>query len=103
MEPYTVALTSLCITEGKGQIKGVIFDLTTRCTAKKSMSRVAIRLLVIILAVDMRKALGFLKAGKPAIDELLKELCRESEKAEVLKVYRSQISLIFISILAWLR
>lgn len=81
---------SVCITEGKGQIKGVIFDLDDTLYSEKEYVKSGYKAVSDYLGGGYEEKLwGFFKAGKPAIDELLKELCRESEKAEVLKVYRS--------------
>lgn len=81
---------SVCITEGKGPIKGVIFDLDDTLYSEKEYVKSGYKAVSDYLGGGYEEKLwGFFKAGKPAIDELLKELCRESEKAEVLKVYRS--------------
>lgn len=80
---------SVCITEGKGQIKGVIFDLDDTLYSEKEYVKSGYKAVSNYLGGGYEDKLwGFFKAGKPAIDELLKELGRENEKAEVLKVYR---------------
>ena len=81
---------SVCITEGKGQIKGVIFDLDDTLYSEKEYVKSGYKAVSNYLGGEYEDKLwDFFEAGKPAIDELLKELSRENEKAEVLKVYRS--------------
>lgn len=81
---------SVCITEGKGQIKGVIFDLDDTLYSEKEYVKSGYKAVSDYLGGGYEEKLWqFFEAGKPAIDELLKELGRENEKAEVLKVYRS--------------
>ncbi len=81
---------SVCITEGEGQIKGVIFDLDDTLYSEKEYVKSGYKAVSDYLGGGYEEKLwGFFEAGKPAIDELLKGLCRESEKTEVLKVYRS--------------
>jgi HAD superfamily hydrolase (TIGR01549 family) len=81
---------SVCITEGKGQIKGVIFDLDDTLYSEKEYVKSGYKAVSNYLGGEYEDKLwDFFEAGKPAIDELLKELGRENEKAEVLKVYRS--------------
>lgn len=81
---------SVCITEGKGQIKGVIFDLDDTLYSEKEYVKSGYKAVSNYLGGEYEDKLwDFFEAGKPAVDELLKELGRENEKAEVLKVYRS--------------
>lgn len=81
---------SVCITEGKGQIKGVIFDLDDTLYSEKEYVKSGYKAVSDYLGGGYEEKLwGFFEVGKPAIDELLKELGRENEKVEVLKVYRS--------------
>ena len=81
---------SVCITEGKGKIKGVIFDLDDTLYSEKEYIRSGYKAVSNYLDGRYEEKLwNFFKAGKPAIDELLKELGRENEKGEVLEVYRS--------------
>ena len=81
---------SVCITEGKGQIKGVIFDLDDTLYSEKEYVRSGYKAVSEYLDGKYEEKLWRLfEEGKQAIDELLKELGREDEKAEVLKVYRS--------------
>jgi HAD superfamily hydrolase (TIGR01549 family) len=81
---------SVCITEGKGQIKGVIFDLDDTLYSEKEYVRSGYKAVSDYLGGRYEEKLwNFFEAGKPAIDELLKELGRESEKDKVLSVYRS--------------
>ena len=81
---------SVCITEGKGQIKGVIFDLDDTLYSEKEYVRSGYKAVSDYLGGGYEAKLwGFFQAGKPAIDELLKELGRQNEKAEALEAYRS--------------
>ena len=88
---------SVCITEGKGQIKGVIFDLDDTLYSEKEYVKSGYRAVSNYLGGEYEKKLwSFFEEGKPAIDELLKELGRVDEKAEVLEVYRSHIPSIYL-------
>ena len=81
---------SVCITEGKGQIKGVIFDLDDTLYSEKEYVRSGYKAVSDYLGGRYEEKLwNIFEAGKPAIDELLKELGRESEMDKVLSVYRS--------------
>lgn len=81
---------SVCITEGKGLIKGVIFDLDDTLYSEKEYIRSGYKAVSGYLGGEYEDKLwSFFEEGKPAIDELLKELGRENEKAEVLEIYRS--------------
>lgn len=81
---------SVCITEGKGQIKGIIFDLDDTLYSEKEYVRSGYKAVSDYLGGGFEDKLwSFFEAGKPAIDELMRDLGREDEKAEVLKVYRS--------------
>lgn len=81
---------SVCITEGKGQIKGVIFDLDDTLYSEKEYVKSGYKAVSDYLGGDYEAKLwSFFEEGKLAVDELLKELGRENEKAEVLEVYRS--------------
>ena len=80
---------SVCITKGKGQIKGVIFDLDDTLYSEKEYVKSGYKAVSDYLGGEYEEKLwSFFEAGKPAIDELLKELERENEKAKVLEVYR---------------
>lgn len=81
---------SVCITEGNGQIKGVIFDLDDTLYSEKEYVKSGYKAVSDYLGGGYEEKLWrFFEAGKPAIDELLKELGRENEKAEAVAVYRS--------------
>ena len=83
---------SVCITEGKGQIKGVIFDLDDTLYSEKEYVKSGYKAVSDYLGGGHEEKMwSFFEAGKPAIDELLKELEREKEKAKVLEVYRSHM------------
>lgn len=80
---------SVCITEGESRIKGVIFDLDDTLYPEKDYVRSGYKAVSDQLGGGYEKRLWELfEAGRPAIDELLKELGQESEKLEILKVYR---------------
>lgn len=80
---------SVCIREGKGQIKGVIFDLDDTLYNEKDYVRSGYKAVSDYLGGGYEEKLWqFFESCKPAIDELLKELGREDEKQDVLNVYR---------------
>ena len=81
---------SVCITEGKGHIKGVIFDLDDTLYSEKEYVRSGYKAVSDHLGGGYEEKLrSYFEAGKPAIDVLLNELGRKDEKTEVLEVYRS--------------
>lgn len=84
---------SVCIDEGNyTQIKGVIFDLDDTLYSEKEYIRSGFKAVSRFLGGDYEDKLwDFFISGKPALDELLKDLCRESDKDEVLKVYRNHM------------
>lgn len=80
---------SVCITEGKGKIKGVIFDLDDTLYSEKEYVRSGYKAVSDYLGGGYEEKLwSFFESGKPAIDELLKNLGREGEKTKILEVYR---------------
>lgn len=80
---------SVCVKEGKGRAKGVIFDLDDTLYSEKEYVRSGYKAVSDYLGGGYEERLWkFFEVGKPAIDELLKELGREDEKAKVLNVYR---------------
>ena len=82
---------SVCIIDGIDQIKGVIFDLDDTLYSEKEYVRSGYRAVAEYLGnTEYADCLwSFFENGKPAIDELLKELGRESVKSECLRIYRS--------------
>lgn len=81
---------SVCITEGKRQIKGVIFDLDDTLYSEKEYVRSGYKTVSDLLGGGYEEKLwSFFEAGKPAIDELLKEIGRESERDAAVQAYRS--------------
>ena len=81
---------SVCIMEGKDQVKGVIFDLDDTLFSEKEYVRSGFKAVSEYLGGEYGDALWeFFDAGRPAFDELLKKLERECEKEEVLSIYRS--------------
>lgn len=81
---------SVCITEGKGQIKGVIFDLDDTLYSEKEYVKSGYKAVSDCLGGGYEEKLwSFFEEGKPAIDELLRELGRDFEKTKCLNIYRS--------------
>ena len=81
---------SVCITEGSGKIKGVIFDLDDTLYSEKEYVKSGYKAVSDYFGGGFEDKLwNFFESGKQAIDELLKELGRENEKAEVLEIYRN--------------
>ena len=80
---------SVCIEEGAGEIKGVIFDLDDTLYSEKQYIKSGFKAVSDYLGGDYEKVLwDSFAEGKPAIDELLKKLKRDGEKTDVLKVFR---------------
>lgn len=80
---------SVCIREGKNKIKGVIFDLDDTLYSEKEYVKSGYKAVSEYLGGGYEEQLWkFFEEGKPAIDELLKELGRESEKKQTLAIYR---------------
>lgn len=80
---------SVCITEGENEIKGVIFDLDDTLYSEKEYIKSGYRAVSGYLGGGYYEKLwSYFVSKKPAIDELLKELGREEEKEDVLKIYR---------------
>ena len=81
---------SVCISEGKGRIKGVIFDLDDTLYSEKEYVKSGYKAVSDYLGGGYAEKLwSFFESGKPAIDELLNELGRENEKTKAVEVYRS--------------
>lgn len=81
---------SVCITEGKNKIKGVIFDLDDTLYSEKEYVRSGYKVVSDFLGGGYEEKLWeYFEAGKPAIDKLLEETNKQYKKAEVLEVYRS--------------
>jgi HAD superfamily hydrolase (TIGR01549 family) len=81
---------SVCIKEGEGTIKGVIFDLDDTLYNEKEYIRSGFKAVSDYLGGGYENRLWqFFEADKPAIDELLVELGQESKKQTILDIYRS--------------
>lgn len=81
---------SVCIVEGKARIKGVIFDLDDTLFSEKEYVRSGYRAISDYLGGGYENTLwSFFEAGKPAIDELVREIGSGDEKEELLKIYRT--------------
>lgn len=80
---------SVCITEGKSKIRGVIFDLDDTLYSEAEYVRSGYKAVSEYLGGGYENKLwDYFADGKSAIDELLIELHRKDEKDSVLKVYR---------------
>lgn len=81
---------SVCVEEGAHtQIKGVIFDLDDTLYSEKEYVKSGYKAVSDYLGGGYENQLwSYFETGKPAIDELLKELKRENEKQKCLKIYR---------------
>lgn len=81
---------SVCIKEGKSTIKGVIFDLDDTLYSEKEYVASGFKAVSDYFGGGYEDKLWqYFEAGKPAIDELLKELGRDNREMTALKVYRS--------------
>lgn len=81
---------SVCVKEGKSTIKGVVFDLDDTLYSEKEYVRSGYKAVSDYLGGGYEEKLwSYFEAGKPAIDELLKEIGRKEEKDKVLVIYRS--------------
>lgn len=80
---------SVCIEEGCSSVRGVIFDLDDTLYSEKEYVRSGYRAVSDYLGGGYEDRLwAYFEEKKPAIDELLKDLDRISEKAAVLDIYR---------------
>jgi len=80
---------SVCVAEGKGRIKGVIFDLDDTLYSEKEYVKSGYRAVSDYLGGGYEDILWtYFKQGKPAIDELLKSIRREDERENAVKIYR---------------
>lgn len=81
---------SVCIHEGRGQIQGVIFDLDDTLYSEKEYVRSGYKAVSDFLGGGYEKQLwNYFESGKLALDELLNELGRQSDKEVVLNIYRA--------------
>lgn len=82
---------SVCIEEGStGPVRGVIFDLDDTLYPEKEYVKSGFRAVSDYLSGGYEAALwAYFEEGRKPIDELLKRLHREKDKATVLDVYRS--------------
>ena len=80
---------SVCIKEGKGKIRGVIFDLDDTLYSEKEYVKSGFKAVSDYLGGGYEDKLWqYFEAGKPAIDELLKDIGCEMTEVTALKVYR---------------
>lgn len=81
---------SVCITEGKSIIKGVIFDLDDTLYPEKEYVKSGYRAVSDYLGGKYEEQLwSFFESKKFAIDELLRELERKDEINDAIAVYRN--------------
>ncbi len=81
---------SVCIVEGKSEVRGVIFDLDDTLYSEKEYVKSGYKEVSDYLGGGFEEKLWFyFNNGRPAIDDLLKELGRENEKDTLLDIYRS--------------
>lgn len=79
---------SVCTTKGKTKIRGVIFDLDDTLYSEKEYIKSGYKAVSEYLGGFYEDRLwSFFSEGKLAIDEILQELQRTSEKEEALSVY----------------
>lgn len=82
---------SVCVSDGKCEPEGIIFDLDDTLYSEIEYVKSGFRAVSDYLGGGYEdKLLGYFEARQPAIDSLLKFLGRESEKAKVLEIYRTQ-------------
>lgn len=80
---------SVCITEGKNTIKGIIFDLDDTLYSEKEYIGSGFRAVSNYLGGGYEDRLwSYFEAGKAAINELLTDLGRENEIVDAVKIYR---------------
>lgn len=81
---------SVCISGGKSEIKGVIFDLDDTLYSEKEYVKSGFKVVSDYLNGNYEEKLWrYFEAGKYAIDELLEELKKIEDKDKLLNVYRS--------------
>lgn len=81
---------SVCIAEGKSEIKGVIFDLDDTLYSEKEYVKSGFKVISDLLGGGYEETLWtYFCMGKKAINELLKKLKREDEIDSILDVYRN--------------
>lgn len=81
---------SVCITEGKGKIKGVIFDLDDTLYSEKEYMRSGYKAVSDFLGGGYEEKLWeYFETKRLAIDELLKEIGNLKIKDDILAIYRS--------------
>lgn len=87
---------SVCIKKGKhslGNIKGVIFDLDDTLYSEKEYVKSGYNAIAEYLGNEAYADIlwGYFQTGKPAIDELLKNINQENKKNEILNIYRTHM------------
>ena len=81
---------SVCISNGQTHIQGVIFDLDDTLYSEKEYVRSGFKAVSDYLGGGLEEKLWHsFQSGKQAIDEVLKEIGRETEKEKVLSIYRN--------------
>ena len=88
---------SVCISEGRNEIKGVIFDLDDTLYSEKEYIRSGFQAVSTYLGGKYQSKLWeYFKEGKPAIDMLLAEIGRLNEKEDVMRIYRNHTPVIHL-------
>ena len=83
---------SVCVEEGRHNIRGVIFDLDDTLYSEIEYIKSGFHSVSEYLGGGYEeKMLQYFKAGHPAIDRLLDDLGRTKEKSHVLDIYRSHL------------
>ena len=86
---------SVCVVKGKKNqpVLGVIFDLDDTLYSEKQYVRSGYKIVAKFLGDEIfaDRLWGYFENGKPAIDELLKELNCLDKKDECLEIYREQM------------
>ena len=81
---------SICVNQNRGKIKGVIFDLDDTLYSEKEYIKSGYKMVSEYLGGGYEERLwDFFEQGKFAIDELLHEIGKESEKQAVLSIYHN--------------
>ena len=81
---------SICISESRRRIKGVIFDLDDTVYSEKEYIKSGYKAVSDYLGGGFEDKLwDYFNSGKLAIDELLNELGLDAEKDAVLNIYRN--------------
>lgn len=88
---------SVCIVEGESKVRGVIFDLDDTLYSEKEYVKSGYKAVSDYLGGGFEDKLWLcFENGRPAIDELIKELGRDNDKEVLLNIYRSHKPIIHL-------